>query len=167
MGVCQGRQQEKKEVPWAWKSMNWKRQRIIQCRGCKTLNKSGSHFSLLDIILKMKHYKHTSKQHINYTHVQDLSLGVPVPREEEQTLDDHIMRARKIFLFPTTQRTLNRSSHESSGPRDLGIQYCLLAKVLTQITSLGNLPVVSYLMQTSFRTFKKKKKVCLAENIID
>ena len=63
-GVCQGRQQEKKEVPWAWKSMNWEKQRIIQCRGYKTLNKSGSHFSLLEITLKVKHYKHTSKQHI-------------------------------------------------------------------------------------------------------
>ena len=63
-GVCQGRQQEKKEVPWAWKSMNWEKQRIIQCRGYKTLNKSGSHFSLLEITLKVKHYKHTSQQHI-------------------------------------------------------------------------------------------------------
>lgn len=48
----------------AWKSMNWKNQRIIQPRGYKTLNKTGSHFSLLEISLKVKHYKDTYKRHI-------------------------------------------------------------------------------------------------------
>lgn len=118
--VCHRKQQEKKEVQRAQKSVNWKNWTIIQ--GRRGDFKTGSHFNVLEIFLKVKHDKDTYKQYITkHLRAQDLSVGVPGLSEGGRHLGTAPGQSHheRVFCFLPPSALRNISSHQSSSPKDL------------------------------------------------